>query len=165
MIRHRSKVQHDERGAAAIEAAIALPVLVTMIYGIFSIGQLFQANAGIQHALGEGARYGNLCTSMTSAGCTVPTATQLRDKVNSKLFGTGNGTFDTPAVDTSTASAGYVTITVTYHQTMRFAFFTGPTIDVVRSKRVYLADTPSTSAACNSPPSGTTAPASCSVYL
>jgi hypothetical protein len=28
---------------------------------------------------------------------------------------------------------------VTYHQTMSFAFFTGPTIDISKSKRVYIA--------------------------
>ena len=143
MIRNRTKIQHDERGAAAIEMAIALPVLVTMIYGIFSIGQLFEANAGMQHALGEGARYGTLCLSLSTTGsttvCTLPTDDQIRTKVNSKLFGTTNGTFDTPTVDSTTASSGYKTITVAYHQTMHFAFFTGPTIDVTRSKKVYLA--------------------------
>lgn len=132
-----------EDGTAAIEAAIALPVIISMVYGIFSIGQLFQANAGIQHALGEGARYGTLCLSLSTSGtstvCTLPTDAQIQARVNSRLFGTFNGTFDTPAVDSSTASSGYKTITVTYHQTMVFAFFTGPTINLVRSKRVYLA--------------------------
>ena len=32
-----------------------------MIYGIFKVGLLFHANAGIQHALGEGARYATVC--------------------------------------------------------------------------------------------------------
>lgn len=139
MIRRHSKVQRDERGAAAIEMAIALPVLVTMIYGIFTIGQLFEANAGMQHALGEGARLGTLCPSLSGNTCSVPTDDQIRTKVNSRLFGTTNGTFDTPTVDSSTAASGYKTVTVTYHQTMYFAFFTGPTITVTRSKRVYLA--------------------------
>ena len=139
MIWRGTKLQRNEQGAAAIEMAIALPVLVSMIYGIFTLGQLFEANAGMQHALGEGARYGTLCLSMTSTGCTLPTDDQIRTRVNDKLFGTTNGTFDTPTVDSTTAASGYKTITVTYHQTMQFAFFTGPTIDLTRSKRVYLA--------------------------
>ena len=49
-------LRRDQRGAAAIEAAIAMPVLVVMIYGVFATGQLFEANAGMEHALGEGAR-------------------------------------------------------------------------------------------------------------
>ena len=155
------RISRDQRGAAAIEAAIALPVLVSMIYGIFTIGQMFEANAGIQHALGEGARNGNLCLSVTNGACALPTSKQLSDKVNSKLFGTSSGTFDAPSVDTSTASSGYVTITVTYHQAPQFAFFKLPTINLSRSKRVYLADTPPTQSDCNS---ATTPPVSCSIY-
>jgi Flp pilus assembly protein TadG len=134
------RIRRDEHGAAVIEMALSLPILITMIYGIFTLGQLFEANAGMQHALGEGARYGTLCLSMSGTGtCTLPTDTQLSTRVNSKLFGTRNGTFDTPSVDSTTASSGYKTITVTYHQTMNFLMFTGPTITVTRSKRVYLA--------------------------
>jgi Flp pilus assembly protein TadG len=144
MIRTARQLQRDQSGVAAIEAAFALPVLVTMIYGIFSIGQLFQANAGIQHALGEGARYGTLCLTLSvdpsgNTVCTLPTDDQIKAKVNSRLFGTFNGTFDPVGVDSTTLAAGYKTITVTYHQTMSFAFFTGPTINIVRSKRVYTA--------------------------
>jgi Flp pilus assembly protein TadG len=139
MIRRHSKVQRDERGAAAIELAIALPVLVTMIYGIFTIGQLFEANAGMQHALGEGARLGTLCPSVSGNTCSVPTDVQIRTRVNSRLFGTTNGTFDPPVVDSSTLASGYKTVTVTYHQTMYFAFLTGPAITITRSKRIYLA--------------------------
>jgi Flp pilus assembly protein TadG len=138
-LRSTRVLRRDERGVAAIEMAFTLPILTAMIYGIFAIGQLFEANAGIQHALGEGARYGNLCLSMTSSGCTLPTDTQLSDRVSSKLFGTHNGTFDAPTVDSTHATDGYKTITVTYHQTMHFAFITGPAITLVRSKKVYLA--------------------------
>lgn len=134
------QIRRDERGAAIIEMALSLPILVVMIYGIFVLGQLFEANAGMQHALGEGARYGNLCLSMSGTGtCVVPSDTQLSAKVNSKLFGTRNGTFSAPAVDSTTAASGYKTITVTYRQTMNFLLFTGPTITLTRSKRVYLA--------------------------
>jgi Flp pilus assembly protein TadG len=162
MIRYpRTKVQRDERGAAVVELAIALPVLVTMIYGIFTLGQLFESNAGIQHALGEGARYGNLCLSVTNGSCSTPTSTQIGARVSQKLFGTTNGTFDTPTVDATTASSGYITITVTYHQTMNFLFFIGPTVTLTRSKRVYLADTPPSSSDCSG---AATPPASCSIY-
>ena len=134
------RIGRDERGAGAVEFALSVPVLITMIYGIFTLGQLFEANAGIQHALGEGARYTNLCLSMSSTGtCTLPTNDQIVAKVQSKLFGTGNGTFNTPTVDSSNAADGYKTITVTYQQTMNFLLFTGPTVTLTRSKRAYLA--------------------------
>jgi hypothetical protein len=64
-----------------------------------------------------------------------------------------------------------VTVTVTYDQTMKFAFFTGPTITVTRSKRVYLADTPPTESDCttaadahDADPTKPAAAASCSIY-
>jgi Flp pilus assembly protein TadG len=164
MIIRSRNIRSDDRGAAVVEMAISLPILVTMIYGIFTLGQLFESNAGIQHALGEGSRYANLCLSVTNGACRVPTSTQIAARVNSKLFGTRNGTFDTPTVTNTTATSGYITVSVTYHQTMDFLLFTGPTITVTRQKRVYLADTPSlTSAQCTT--AGASAPANCSIYL
>jgi Flp pilus assembly protein TadG len=167
MIGRRTRIQQNEDGAAIVEMAIALPVLITMIYGIFTLGQLFEANAGIQHALGEGARFATLCPTLqfdpdaNSTKCTLPTATQIKARVNSKLFGTGNGTFDAPTLDTTTASTGYVTLGVTYHQAMNFLLFMGPTVDLTRSKRVYLADIPPTQSDCAS---AATPEPSCSIY-
>lgn len=167
MIARITTIRQNEDGAAIVEMAIALPVLVTMIYGIFTLGQLFEANAGIQHALGEGARYATLCPTLqfdataNSTKCTLPSGTQIRAKVNSKLFGTNNGTFDTPTVDTATASSGYVTLGVTYHQAMNFLFFMGPTVNLARTKVVYLSDIPPSQSDCSS---ASTPEPSCSIY-
>ena len=69
-------LRRDERGVAVIEIAIVLPVLILFIYGIFQIGILYQANAGMQHALGEGARYATLCRPVTG-GCNVATNAEI----------------------------------------------------------------------------------------
>lgn len=167
MIGRLTRIQQNEDGAAIVEMAIALPVLVSMIYGIFTLGQLFEANAGIQHALGEGARYATLCPTLqfdpnaNSTKCTLPSGTQIKAKINSKLFGATNGTFDAPTVDTTTASSGYVTVGVTYHQTMDFLFFMGPTVNLPRTKVVYLSDIPPTKSDCDA---ATTPEPSCSIY-
>jgi Flp pilus assembly protein TadG len=130
-------LRRDEQGAAAVEFAIAVPVLVTMLYGIFQVGLLFQANAGMQHALGEGARYATLCLSPTSAsGCTVPTDANIKAKINAKLFGKSDGTFTVS--DPVTTSNSYKTLTVTYSRAMNFLFFQGPTVTLTRSKTVYI---------------------------
>ena len=163
----RRSIKVDQQGAAVIEAAIALPVLVVMIYGIFSIGQVFEANAGMQHALGEAARYATLCPSLSTSGstttCTVHTGTEIKAMVATKLFGAnnGNGTWDDPTLDTSTATSGYVTLTVTYHPLMKFAFYSLPSFTVTRSKRIYLADIPGTSADRSS---GTSTVGACAIY-
>ena len=88
-----------ERGAAAIEFALVVPILVLFIYGIFQVGLLFQASAGMQHALGEGARYATLCIP-TGTGCNTRTDAELVTRMSNKVFGMNIGTFSTPTVTT-----------------------------------------------------------------
>jgi Flp pilus assembly protein TadG len=137
MNRFPNGLVRDQAGSSAIEMALALPILTTMLYGIFTIGQLFEADASMQHALGEGARYATLCLTPTSAGvCTVPTNTQISDVVTAKLFGPASGI--TPVVVTDT-TAKTKTITLTYTTTPSFLFFSGPTVTMTRSKVAYYA--------------------------
>ena len=121
-------LRKDSEGAAAIEFAIAVPVLTVMIWGMFQIGLIFQANAGMQHALGEAARYATIFPT--------PSDTQLQTRITAKKFGLGNGTWGTPTIVTDTA-AGTKTITVSYSQPTDFLFFSGPTVTLTKSKVVY----------------------------
>lgn len=131
------RLARDDTGAGALEFALAVPVLTMMIYGIFTLGQLFEADAGMQHALGEGARYATLCLNPTAAGvCTVPTDTQITNKVTAKLFGPVASL--TPSISTDT-TAKTKTISLTYSTTPSFLFFNGPTVSMTRSKVVYYA--------------------------
>ena len=127
-------IKRDQQGAAAVEMALALPVLITVIYGIFQIGLLYQANAGMQHALGEGARFATLCVP-TGATCNPPTDAQIKARMTAKLFGRGDGTF---TVQDPVPGTGYRDLRVTYVKTMRFIFFPGPTITLNREKRAYV---------------------------
>jgi Flp pilus assembly protein TadG len=135
-MRASKRIRSDEAGAAAVEFALAVPVLVLMIYGIFEISQLYWANAGMQHALGEGARFATLCIPNNSAstGCDNPSDTNIVSRENAKLFGPSTGTF---TVSTPTTVSGYKTLTITYTRTMDFLFFTGPTVTLTRTKQVY----------------------------
>jgi Flp pilus assembly protein TadG len=128
-----SILRRNQRGAAAVEFALTVPILVSVIYGIFEFSQLYWANAGMQHALGEGARYATLCIK-TATGCDLETDTDIKAKMNAKLFGPVDGTF---TVQDPTDSASSKTLTITYRRTMDFLFFTGPTITLTRSKVVY----------------------------
>ncbi|HEX5259015.1 MAG TPA: TadE family protein [Sphingomicrobium sp.] len=131
-----NRLRNNERGAAVVELALSLPILVTLIYGIFEFSQLYEANAGMQQALGEGARYATLCIPDTSAstGCDNPADADITAKENAKLFGPAGGTF---TVSDPTTATGHKTLTITYTRTMNFLFFTGPTITLTRSKQVY----------------------------
>jgi Flp pilus assembly protein TadG len=135
-------IRRNDRGAAAIEMAIALPVLMLFIYGVFEIGIAGQAIAGMQHGLGEGARYATICVNPTSAGtCGVPTDAEIKAKIQAKKFGVGVGTFDDPVVSipATTECTNCRDLSVTFHMPMNFLFFSAPSIDITRTKRVYLA--------------------------
>jgi Flp pilus assembly protein TadG len=120
----------DESGANVIEFAIALPTLTIFIYGIFVIGKLFEANAGMQHALGEAARYATLFPT--------PTDDELKAKMAAKKFGTGNNGGTLSPLGISTAG-NTKTLTLTYSQPTNFLLFKGPNVSISRSKKVYLA--------------------------
>lgn len=120
----------DRRGSAAIEFVVAIPILVSIIWGIFQIGILYQANAGMQHALGEGARLATVWPTRTDA--------EIQSKITSAKFGLANGTWGTPQITTDT-TAKTKTISVTYSQPTDFLFFQGPTVTLSASKVVYLA--------------------------
>ena len=126
------KVRKDERGAATVEMALTLPILLMFIYGIFQIGVILAANAGMQHALGEGARFATL--TPTPADATIVT------RMSSKVFGIHVGTFSTPTVTTpaTTVCINCRLLSVGYSVTPNFLFFNGPVINLAREKRVYL---------------------------
>lgn len=142
-------LRRDERGAAVIEIAIALPTLVLFIWGIFQLGIAFQASAGMQHALGEGARMATLCINPTTAsGCGTPTDAEIEARINDKLFGTGIGTFDVsisrPVDDPGTedvdeSDVDFIDLNATFTMPTNFLFFNGPNINLSRTKRVYMA--------------------------
>ena len=126
-----------DRGAAAIEMAIVVPVLVVFLWGIFQVGIAFQANAGMQHALGEGARLATICQNPTADGiCSTASNEVIEAKINEKVFGTGVGEFE---VDDVVDGADYKDLSVTFSMPTNFLLFEGPEINLTRTKRVYVA--------------------------
>ncbi len=130
----------NEKGAAAVEMAFAVPIFVVMIWAFVQLAQVYRAVAGIQQALGEGARYATLCLSQSSTGCTAPTAAQIKAKINSSVYGIGPGTFTvSDPVGGTSGTANYYDLTVGYSQPTNLLIFPGPTMSLSRSKRVWIA--------------------------
>jgi len=138
-------VRTDEQGVAVVEFAYALPILVMFIWGISQFGMIMAADAGIQHALGEGARTATLFPTPANAA--------IKQRMQDTLFGNflGSYTIPDPVVQnetkTTTDASGvtttkiighYMDLSVTYTVTPNFLFFNGPVITMPRSKRVYL---------------------------
>jgi Flp pilus assembly pilin Flp len=133
MTRHFKLLLRDQRGATLVEFAIALPLLVVLIYSIFTWGMVFQANAGLQHALGEAARYATIFPT--------PSDDDIKARIASTDFGLGGGTLEEPEIDNSNlVTGGYKTITLEYSRPTNFLFFQGPTVTLIRSKRVYVSN-------------------------
>lgn len=156
------RLGNNDDGAAVIELAIALPVLITLIYGIFECSQLYEANAGMQHALGEGARAATLCIPNTAKtdGCDNPSDTTILDRASAKLFKPAGGSF---TISIPSAGAGYKTLQITYTRAMNFLMFAGPTITLTRTKQIYIPDTGTGVKTCGM--TGGPAASSCTVSL
>ena len=136
----RFRLTRDESGAAAVEMAFAVPILVVMLWAFVQLAEVYRAVAGMQQALGEGARYATLCLSQSASGCTAPTADQIKTKINSSVYGIGPGTFSVSDPSTGTSgTAKYFDLSVTYSQPTNLLIFPGPTMSLSRSKRVWIA--------------------------
>jgi Flp pilus assembly pilin Flp len=135
------RVAADQQGVAAVEMALALPILVVMLYMFIQLGEIYRAMSGIQQSLGQGARYATLCLNPSTSGCTVPTGQQVHDKVLATVYGIGPGTFNanTPALQNDGSTGKFYDLTVTYSQRTSLLLFPGPTVNVSRSKRVWVA--------------------------
>jgi len=114
-----------------MEFALAVPILVSLIWGLFQVGLIFEANAGVQHALGQAAR--------TATIWPTPADATLQAQITSAKFGVANGTWSTPTIS-SDAATKTKTITVSYSQPTNFLFFSGPTVTITKSKVIYLSN-------------------------
>ena len=128
------KIVRDDRGAAVIEMAFALPILVMLLWMIVQFGLVFRAMSGIQHALGEGARRATLWP--------VPSVDDVKATMEEAVYGIGPGEFDIVEPVPGTADGSdYLDLEVTYEQPTDLLIMPGPTITVSRSKRVWVAET------------------------
>lgn len=121
----------DERGSSAVEMALSLPILLTFIFGMMQVGMMMAADAGMQHALGEGARLATIYPT--------PTDTAIKAKITAKVFGTYIGSYAvSDPLTTTVGTSRFKDLKVTYTVTPNFLFFSVPPITLTRTKRVYL---------------------------
>ena len=133
MTRLWQKIRRDDRGAAVIEMAFALPALIVLMWMIVQLGLVFRAMSGIQHGLGEGARMATLYPK--------PADSAIQDRIEDAVYGIGPGNFAIATPVSGTADgATYLDLQVTYTQTTDLLIFPGPNISVSRSKRVWIAN-------------------------
>jgi len=119
------------RGSVAAEFALALPVLVLFLAGVAQLGVLFAANAGLQQAVGEGARLAIIYPRPNDATITA--------RIRSAAFALNASYLDEPSLTHGTSNGvPYVDISLTYHPRLNFILFSGPQISLTRSRRAYI---------------------------
>ena len=113
--------------------ALGFPILVLLIWIIVQLGLVYRATAGIQHALGEGARLATVWPE--------PDAAAIKAKVEESVYGVRSpGVFTVPdPVDGADCDDSCLDVTVQYSQPTDLLFFPGPTITIERTKRVWTA--------------------------
>jgi len=97
LIKHR----RDDRGAAAVEFALVLPVLVLLLFGIIEFGLVFDAQLTITHAAREGARVASVGGNVASA-------------VAAQTSGLTGVTYTLTPVTNSPTRGSYYEVTVRY---------------------------------------------------
>jgi Flp pilus assembly protein TadG len=121
----------QQQGSAMVEVAFGLPAFIMLVWLVVQLGLIYRANSGIQHALGQGARYATLYPT--------PTDTLIEARMDSAVYGIGPGTFTTTVTPNTTD--GYRDLLVTYTQTTSLLLLPGPNISISKQKRVWVAGT------------------------
>jgi Flp pilus assembly protein TadG len=132
MKRSLSKILRCRDGAASVEFVLAAPLVVLFLVGFMQLGLLGLAKAGLGQAVEAGARYATIYPR--------PNDTQISAKVRSSGYGLKSSNIIGPTLTHGTSSSGspYVDITMTYSQTLDFAFFTVGPMRISHTRRAYL---------------------------
>ena len=130
MIRLLATLSRNTKGAAAVEFVLAGPVVILMIFGLFQIGILGMAHAGLGQAVEAGARYATIYPR--------PTDAQITAKIRSAGYGMDSANVVGPTyVHGTSAGSPYVDITMTYRQSLDFGFFTLGPLELSHTRRAY----------------------------
>jgi Flp pilus assembly protein TadG len=109
----RAQARRDEDGAAALEFALVLPILLTLVFAIISYGYMFSVRQALTQAAAEGARAAAVAASGQAS-------TQATAAVNSALSslsmtcGSGGLTCTPTAATCGTAACMKVTVSFAY---------------------------------------------------
>jgi Flp pilus assembly protein TadG len=103
--------QQNERGAAAVEFALLLPVLLTILFGIIEFGMIMYGREVVTNASREGARAGIVQVSPK------PTSGDITTIATNYLTSTGVNPSDVTITVTGAggASPAMLTVTATYN--------------------------------------------------
>ena len=121
----------NTRGAAAIEFALALPILASLMIGILQFALVFQASGAMRHASGEGIRYAKVHPGATESEVLAVVRSALggidKDNITSLTFVRG-----------TTGEADYGRVAMSYSLQPLIPFVSLPPIVLNETKFTYL---------------------------
>lgn len=126
----------DRAGATSAEFVLVIPLWFTLFFGMLQIAMFFWANAGLQHALGEGAR---VAAIFSQQGRTTEALTaDIVARIEATRFGIIPDNMPDPVVTYATTPDGlrYADISVEYDA--KLLLFNVPTLTLRGQQRVYL---------------------------
>lgn len=103
-----------ERGAAAVEFALVLPVLVAIVMGIMDFGSAFNAQQTLTYAARTGARVMVLQNDQSAAITAAQNATSTLGSLPASAFTVSPTSCPTGAAASATTAPPTVTFTVNY---------------------------------------------------
>jgi Flp pilus assembly protein TadG len=121
----------DARGAAVIEFAFALPILVVLMIGVLQFGMVLHASGGVRHAIGEGVRYAKVHPDATDP--------EILDVTRAGLAGIDAGSVQALNIQRGQSDgADYGRITMRYRIAPVIPFAPIPPIVIEEARTVYL---------------------------
>ena len=93
MMRSPSRLAADRAGSAAAEMALALPLLLILMFGSFEMGYYFLSEHVVQKSVRDAARYASRLPMTSYPACT-PTAAALAEIQRVAKAGDPDGDFD-----------------------------------------------------------------------
>lgn len=121
----------DARATSAVEFALSAGILMLVLVGLAQVGILFMANAGLRHAVGEGARLSTIFPT--------PSDSTIVAKVASTRFGV-NPAYITagPTVTHGTENgASYTQVSMSYSVPLNFVLFSVPAVTLTETRRAF----------------------------
>lgn len=129
------RIRGDQKGAAAVEFALAVPVFLVMMIGTMQLGRLFLANSGLNSAVEYGARAASIYTPPPGI-----TDAQITAQIDAKQYGLEASRLSEPTISRGTDGDGskYVDISMSYQQPMDFVFFQLAPVTLTETRRAYI---------------------------
>nr|WP_310522567.1 pilus assembly protein [Polymorphobacter sp.] len=113
------------------EFSLTIPVLLVMFFGLFQVGTLFIANAGLKNGIGEAARLATLYPRRSDD--------TIIQRLRSASYGINSANLTNVVISHGIAQGtDYTEISASYTVPMNMLVVTLPSITLSESRRVYV---------------------------